>query len=194
MLTNIYSFNDYCTLMEATSGTCVIAFGRYNIPTIGHLKLMNKVSELVKQYDGTGLLFTSHTQDNEKNPLSYPEKISLLRKIVPNNVKVVKTSARRMQDVMNDLANMGFHDIVFVCGDDRVQSFKWLEKDTRFNSVKVISAGARDPESDDFTTTVSASMARKAAKDGDYKTFKKCSPFDDITTQKLYNKLRGILQ
>ncbi len=188
------SFSDYIEICEATSGTCVVTFGRYNIPTIGHLKLMNKVSELVKKYDGIGLLFTSHTQDNEKNPLPYPEKIRLLRKIVPNNIKVVKTSARRMVNVMNDLANMGFRDIIFVCGDDRVQSFKWMETDTRFNSVKIVSAGARDPESDDFTTTVSASMARKAAKDGDYKTFKKCSPFDDITTQKLYDRLREILR
>lgn len=193
-LNNILSFEEYFEICEATSGICVLGFGRLNPITIGHFKLLNKIDELAKKYDGIGLIFVSHSQDPIKNPLPYPEKIKLIKKIAPPNVKVVKTVSRRVQDILGEIYRLGFKDIIFVCGDDRVNDFKWIEKDERFNTAKVVSAGARDPEAEDFTSTVSASMARKAVKDNDYNTFKKCSPFDDFTTQKLYNRLKELMK
>ncbi len=188
------TFNEYTEICEATSGVCVLTFGRTNPPTIGHLKLINKISSEARKVDGTGFLFVSHSQDSEKNPLPYPEKIKLLKKIVPSNVKVVKTVSRKVADVLGEIYRLGFRDIIFIVGDDRVNDFKWIEKDERFNSAKVISAGARDPEAEDFTSTVSASMARKAVKDGNFDLFKRCSPFDANTTKDLYEKLKKYMK
>ena len=189
------SFNEYTEICEATSGMCVFTFGRINPPTIGHLKLINKISELTRKYDGTGLVFVSHSQDSEKNPLPYPEKVKLLRKIVPSNIKVVKTVSRRLTDVVGEIYRLGFRDIICVVGDDRVEGFsKLIDNNERFNSAKVVSAGARDPEAEDFTSTVSASMARKAVKDGNFDLFKRCSPFDANTTKDLYEKLKKYMK
>ena len=184
------SFNEYIDLCEATSGVCVLTFGRVNPPTIGHLKLINKVAEEARKADGTGMIYLSHTQDSEKNPLPYPEKVKLIKKIAPSNIRVVKTVSRRVIDVLGEVYRLGFKDIIFVVGDDRVKDFQWIEKDERFNSAKVVSAGARDPEAEDFTSTVSATMARKAVKNNNYDLFRRCSPFDANTTKDLFEKLK----
>ena len=51
-------------------------FGRFNPPTTGHQLLVNKLKKL----GGDRLLFTSHSNDKLKNPLTHKQKISFLRK------------------------------------------------------------------------------------------------------------------
>ena len=48
-------------------------FGRFNPPTIGHEKLMDKTRRANKNYR----IYASQSQDPKKNPLNFKSKISL---------------------------------------------------------------------------------------------------------------------
>jgi nicotinamide mononucleotide adenylyltransferase len=61
-------------LKEDDRATAVFAFGRFNPPTIGHQKLIQKVQSMTKQVNGKGYIFLSHKQNNKTDPLSFKEK------------------------------------------------------------------------------------------------------------------------
>lgn len=193
------SFGDYLIITEAVESgkKCVISFGRCNPPTKGHVKLFRKVQEIARKNNAKALVFLSHSQDKKKNPLPYTEKLKLVRQIVPSGVEVVKTESRTIQKIFEELDRLGFKDIIFVVGSDRLKDFDWLKRDYRkwysFENVDVVSAGERDSDSEDFVQTVSASMARQAVKDDDRDTFKKCSPFNDSTTRVLFDRLKQLM-
>ena len=193
------SFNDYLIITEAVESgkRCVISFGRCNPPTKGHLKLFKKVQEIARKNNAKALVFLSHTQDRKKNPLPYSDKLKLVKQIVPSGVEVVKTESRTIQKIMEELDGLGFKDVIFVVGSDRLKDFDWLktgyQKWYSFDRFEIVSAGERDVDSEDFVQTVSASMARKAVLDDDRDTFKKCSPFNDSTTRILFDKLKQLL-
>ena len=69
------SFNKFLT--EAKNKGAVFTFGRFNPPTTGHGKLVDK---LKKESSGgyQVMLFTSHSNDPKKNPLSHKDKIKYL--------------------------------------------------------------------------------------------------------------------
>ena len=58
-------------LKEDDDSTAVFAFGRFNPPTIGHQKLIQKVQSMAKQVNGKGFIFLSHKQNNKTDPLSF---------------------------------------------------------------------------------------------------------------------------
>ena len=73
-----------------------------------------------------------------------------------------------------------FNRVVLIAGSDRVKEFesvlnKYNGKEYNFDEIKVVSAGARDPDADDVTG-MSASKMRQAAVDGDVKTIKSGLP------------------
>jgi FAD synthase len=63
------------TLNEAKTSTAVVTFGRFNPPTIGHQKLVDKVVAVAKAKRAIPLVYASHSSDKKKNPLSYDSKI-----------------------------------------------------------------------------------------------------------------------
>lgn len=190
------SFEEFCLITEAVESgkTCVMTFGRCNPPTVGHKKLFQKVADEAKKNKAKAFVFLSHTQDNKKNPLDYDTKLSVIKKIVPSGVEVVRTSSRNLTQIFAEIDKWGFKDVIFIVGSDRVNDFKWIKDGFRkwysFEHFEILSAGERDTDSDDFVSTVSASMARNAVMDDDYDTFKKCCPFD---TKKMYDKIKKAL-
>ena len=58
-------------LREDDRATAVFAFGRFNPPTIGHQKLIEKVQSMAKQVNGKGFIFLSHKQNNKTDCLLY---------------------------------------------------------------------------------------------------------------------------
>ena len=62
-------------LREDDRSTAVFAFGRFNPPTIGHQKLINKVVSMTQQVNGKGFLFLSQKQNNKTDPLTFAEKL-----------------------------------------------------------------------------------------------------------------------
>ena len=55
-------------ISEAKQRPAVFSFGRFNPPTIGHGKLVDKLNKVSKSVKGDPMIFTSHSNDKRKNP------------------------------------------------------------------------------------------------------------------------------
>jgi len=151
----------------------VIAFGRMNPPTIGHEKLVAKIKSEARKNRATPMLFLSHSQDKKKNPLSYEDKIRLSQKAFGKMVQ--KSNARTIIDVAKQLEKQ-YDELIVIGGSDRVADFQKLldtynGKDYAFEKITVMSAGERDPDSDDVSG-MSASKLRSLAQTGNFSQFK----------------------
>lgn len=158
------------SLFELKQNTAVFAFGRLNPPTIGHRALV----ETIKKQKGEHFLFLSHKQHKKTDPLSYEQKAMFARKSFPN-ITVGDSSVRTIMDAMKKLESMGFKNIIYVAGSDRVQSFesllnKYNNIEYNFESINIVSAGERDPDGEGVQG-ISASKMREAAMNNDYNTF-----------------------
>lgn len=167
------------TISEAVKkDTAVIAFGRMNPPTIGHEKLVNKVINEAISRNGDPLIYLSKTQDSDKNPLTYDQKMRYAKAFFGKNY-IITSRARTIIEVAKELDGVYEH-LVVVVGSDRLREFKSLMtryngKDYTFKTLDVISAGERDPDVEG-ATGMSASKMRAAAEDGDLKSFTKGVP------------------
>lgn len=173
--------------------TAVITFGRFNPIQIGHEKLVNKVINEAIQRKATPMVFMSHSQDKKKNPLSYDDKIQYARKAFGK--AVVKSKARTIIEVAKELTGK-FDNLVVVVGQDRIKEFdtllnKYNGKEFNFNSIEVVSAGQRDPDSEGVKG-MSASKMRKFAQEGNFDEFKKGLPRKLVSQAKeIYDAVRS---
>ena len=164
-------------LDEAVKNTAVITFGRMNPVTIGHEKLVAKVASEAAKRKADAHVFLSHSQDKKKNPLSYDDKIKHAQKAFGAIVR--KSNAKTIIQIAQQLQSK-YKDLVLVVGSDRVKEFDTLlnrynGKDYNFDSISVVSAGDRDPDSEDVSG-MSASKMRAAVASGDFSAFKKGLP------------------
>ena len=158
--------------------TCYFTFGRFNPPTIGHEKLIRTVEKEAGSDDY--LIYPSQTFDKPKNPLPYAYKVDILQKMFPWAKIETAACCNTIIKVAQDMMMKDYSDIVMVVGSDRVTDFdKLLQKqnkiDYTFNSIKVISAGERDPDADG-AAGMSASKMREAAEQGKFTDFAKGIP------------------
>ena len=164
-------------LVEARGDDVTFTFGRFNPPTIGHLKLMDATQKGGRNYR----VYASHSQDGNKNPLPYQTKVNYMKRMFPKHSRNIKSDkALTAIDVAVKLHDEGFKNLTMVVGSDRVGEFKKLlqkyngVKSTHglydFKTIKVKSAGERDPDAEGISG-MSASKMRKAAQNNDYKSF-----------------------
>ena len=182
--------------VEKTKGTLTIAFGRFNPPTTGHEKLLDKVAS--SSDDNDYIIVPSRSQDAKKNPLDPDTKVSVMQKMFPkhkNNIVNDKNN-RTIFDVLKKAHTDGYTNVRILGGADRVKEFEKLTgnyngKLYNFDNVEVMSAGARDPDSEDVTG-MSASKQRKAAAEGDIKAFMKGVPksLSQKDAEELFKKIR----
>ena len=186
--------------VEKTKGTLTIAFGRFNPPTTGHEKLLDTVA--TSSDDGDYVIIPSRSQDKKKNPLDPDTKVSVMRQMFPkHSEKIVNDpSNRTIFDVLKRAHLDGYTNVRIIGGADRVKEFENLSgnyngKLYQFDNIEVRSAGERDPDAEDDVTGMSASKQRKAAAEGDYKTFRKGVPasMNDKQAKELYNTLRSAM-
>jgi RNA polymerase sigma factor (sigma-70 family) len=182
-------------LFEAPSKTAVIAFGRLNPPTIGHAKLV----DAIKSHNGDHYLFLSQTQKPKTDPLDFATKMKFAKQFFPD-VNVGHQSVRTPVQALEKMQSLGYTDIIFVAGSDRVDGFQKLfdtyngQPDKsgnvpfKFNSIKVVSAGERDPDADG-AEGMSASKMRAAAAAGDLEAFAQGVP-DKKLAQTMYDAVR----
>ena len=182
--------------VEKTKGTLTIAFGRFNPPTTGHEKLLDTVASSSDEDDY--MIVPSRSQDNKKNPLDADTKVSVMQKMFPKHKNKIVNDAnnRTIFDVLKKAHNDGYTNVRIVGGGDRVKEFDKLANDYngklyQFDNVEVMSAGDRDPDSDDVTG-MSASKQRKAAAEGDIKSFMKGVPksLSQKDAEELFKKIR----
>lgn len=165
-------------LQEAAAGRlAVFTFGRFNPPTVGHEKLVDRVKKTAMERGGTPFVFLSHTNDKNKNPLSYKQKTWLAKRAFGNVVRV--SNSKTIYDIAREL-NKNFDRIVMVVGSDRVTEFQRMlttanGKDFQFADIHVISAGERDPDSLGVAG-MSAELMRNYAASGNLSMFAKGLP------------------
>jgi hypothetical protein len=184
--------------VEKTKGTLTIAFGRFNPPTTGHEKLLDTVS--TSSDDGDYVIVPSRSQDPKKNPLDPDTKVSIMRQMYPkHSEKIINDPANRtIFDVLKKAHNDGYTNVRIIGGGDRVKEFENLSgnyngKLYAFDNIEVRSAGERDPDAEDDVSGMSASRQRKAAAEGDFKTFAKGVPstMNQKQARELFNTLRS---
>ena len=184
--------------VEKTKGTLTVAFGRFNPPTTGHEKLLNTVAS--SSDDGDYIIVPSRTQDKKKNPLDADTKVSVMRQMFPqHSERIVNDPANRtIFDVLKKAHMDGYANVRIIGGADRVKEFEKLTgnyngKLYQFDNVEVRSAGERDPDAEDDVTGMSASKQRKAAAEGDFKTFAKGVPstMNQKQAKELYTMIRA---
>jgi hypothetical protein len=164
-------------LFEAPAKKAVLAFGRLNPPTIGHEKLVGQI----KKYDGDHYLFLSQTQKPKTDPLDFATKLKFAKQSFPG-INVGHQSVRTPVQALEMLQGLGYTDLIFVAGSDRVDGFQKMF-DTyngkpdksgkipfKFNTLKVVSAGERDPDAEG-AEGMSASKMRLAAAEGNLEAF-----------------------
>ena len=182
--------------VKKTKGTLTIAFGRFNPPTTGHEKLLDTVAS--SSDDNDYMIVPSRTQDKKKNPLDADTKVSVMQKMFPKHKdKIVNDKANRtIFDVLKKAHTDGYANVRILGGADRVKEFEKLTgnyngKLYQFDKLEIKSAGDRDPDSDDVTG-MSASKQRKAAAEGDIKTFMKGVPksLNQKDAEELFKKIR----
>lgn len=193
---DIPNFENTEELKESTEKgkTCVFTFGRYQPPTKGHLKVWEKVADT----EGDAhYIYTSHTKDKKKNPLDYNTKVGLIESALKENsinAEIVESEAKTIIDVVVDIANKGFTDIIFVGGSDRLNDIVTLIQkyndvpnkegnSYHFDTIEGVSAGERDPDSDSLEG-VSGTKIRQFALDNDFESFKNNLAFSDESTAK----------
>ena len=182
--------------VEKTKGTLTIAFGRFNPPTTGHEKLLDTVAS--SSDDNDYMIIPSRTQDKKKNPLDADTKVSVMQKMFPKHKDKIVNDAnnKTIFDVLKKAHTDGYANVRILGGADRVKEFEKLTgnyngKLYQFDKLEIKSAGDRDPDSDDITG-MSASKQRKAAAEGDIKTFMKGVPksLNQKDAEELFKKIR----
>ncbi|RPG12888.1 MAG: hypothetical protein CBD92_000810 [Pelagibacteraceae bacterium TMED232] len=189
-------------LKEDDRATAVFAFGRFNPPTIGHQKLLDKVLATAQKLNGKGYIFLSQKQNNQTDPLSFKEKQDYIQMFYPNLAigdAGVKTIIQALQKIQAE----GRTRIVMIAGSDRVAEFEKLLNQYngkpdkqgndlyKFDKIDVVSAGERDPDQEG-ATGASASKARELANKGQEQEFSKIIMGGD-TGKKLYNIIQDRL-
>ncbi len=188
-------------LSEAASPKAIVfAFGRFNPPTNGHEKLMDKVASVSK--GGTYRIYPSQSTDPKKNPLKFDEKVKFMRKMFPKHARsiIADKSVKTAIDVVSKLYDEGYTKVTMIVGSDRVSEFETLLN--KYNGVKarhgyfnfkdgvqIVSAGERDPDADNVSG-MSASKLRSAASANDFEVFSKGMPSGYKDAQSLFNAIR----
>ena len=179
------------------SETLTVVFGRFNPPTVGHEKLLSAAKKV--SVGGDLKIYPSRTQDPKKNPLDPDMKISFMKKMFPDYEEdiVNDDEMRSIFNVLVTAAEQGYANVNIVVGSDRQSEFDNLAQKYNgelydFELINVISAGARDADSEGVEG-MSASKMRKAVMDDDFEAFRKGTPksLDDGDTQALFDAVRS---
>ena len=102
----------------------VMAFGRMNPPTTGHLKLIHKVKDVAEKHHAGHTVVVSHSQDSKKNPLSGEQKVKHLNRYSPGTH--FKSASKEHPTILHHAAAAyaaGAEHLHVVAGSDRHELF-----------------------------------------------------------------------
>ena len=171
---------------ESTGRPVVMAFGRMNPPTTGHLKLIDKVKSTAERLGAKHTVIVSHSQDSKKNPLSGEQKIKHLKRYSPS--VHFETSSKESPTIMHAAAKLhaaGHDHLHVIAGSDRVKEMHDLLHKYNgvegkhgyynFKKITVHSAGHRDPDAEG-AEGMSGTKMREHAKNKDFSSFRQGVP------------------
>lgn len=173
----------------------VVAWGRFNPPTIGHEKLIEAVARIANRDDY--FIYPTHTQKKPKDPLPSDLKVEYMHLMFPKHKdhiiydRDINTIIKLLQKYQGT-----YEDLTLIAGSDRVPQYESLISkyngiEYTYRHLEVVSAGERDPDADG-ASGMSASKMREAAKQSDVLAFRKGIPktLDQSNTLALYNAVR----
>lgn len=163
------------------SKTAVFAFGRFNPISTGHELLANRVADVAKEHGGKAIIVASATTDSKKNPLKVTDKVKYMKKAFAG-VEIYaanKFSPATFMGVAKAL-DKDYDNLIMVAGSDRIAEYTKIlnaynGKEYNYKSIKVISAGERDPDAEGVTG-ISGTKLREAAAKDDFKKFRMGTP------------------
>ena len=163
--------------IELESRVCYFTFGRFHPPTIGHKENFLAVKKAAKGHDYR--IYISQTVDKKgTNPLDPDTKLKYMIKMFPEHRGKIFSGPRDPTAVFQHIMQDGYHEAYFLVGSDRVKAMQWVKnynhKDYSFRKMDIISSGERDADGDTFA--ISGTKMRRAAKVGDFTTFRKGIP------------------
>ena len=182
--------------MPSSEGV-VVVFGRFNPPTVGHQKLLDKAASEASRLGYDFKIYPSRSVDAKKNPLQPGAKIEYMKKMFSDYEESITDdpNARTIFDVLVAAANLGYKGVTIVVGQDRLSEFQSLAQKYNgdlynFEDLQVISAGARDPDSEGIEG-MSASKMRDAVAKDDFKAFAKGIPnIGNMEKKNLFNLIQ----
>jgi len=153
-----------------------------NPPTIGHAKLV----DAVKAQGGDPYIFLSQSQKPKTDPLAFADKLRYAKFFFPE-VTIGNPEVKTIIQALQKIDALGYDNLVYVAGSDRVPAFeelinKYNGVEYNFKSIKVVSAGERDPDADG-AEGMSASKMRAAAAAGDLESFKQGVPNQEVADE-----------
>jgi cytidyltransferase-like protein len=180
------SFLELYEEKNATHNPVVMAFGRMNPPTTGHLKLIDKVRSEAEKRGAKHTVIISHSQDSKKNPLSAAQKLKHLKRYSPGtHFEASSTEAPTFLHHASRLYAKGHDHLVMVAGSDRVKQYQKLLNDYNgkkgshgyynFKKIEVVSAGHRDPDAEG-AEGMSGTKMREHAKHNNFSGFREGVP------------------
>ena len=177
---------------ETADKEVFFAFGRFNPPTAGHEKLLEKMSLLAK--GNPYRVYVSHTEGTSSSPLPYAEKIKWMRKLFPKHARsIILDEADSLQAVCTRLHEQGFTKITMVTSTDRIveqttilenyngQTLK--ENFYNFKTISVVSGADSDPDAE--------VKMRTAASSNDLDAFSRGLPSLFRESEDLFNAVRN---
>jgi hypothetical protein len=184
------------------SNTAVLTYGRMNPPTIGHVKLSQKIQLESKTRVADPFIFLSPTQNAKKDPLNSNRKLYYAKKVLGKNITIeVKPN---IFVALSDLYSKGYENAIIVVGSDRIPEFsKVVPKYNgvegkahgfyNFENIEFVSSGDRDPDAEGVEG-MSASKLRGFATSGDFDDFKQGTGLSDKDAKSLYNEIRKAMK
>ena len=190
-------------MTEEKGDTAIFTFGRFNPPTLGHEKLVIAVANVARREGGEYFVYPSHSQDPKKNPLDQTTRVKYMKKMFPKHKEnIITSTGKTALEIASELHDKKYTNLVMVVGSDRVKEFQSMldryngdENKAHgfydFDTIKVVSAGERDPDAEGVSG-MSASKMRQSAVEGDFKTFRSGIPssLNDKDTKKMFNDIR----
>lgn len=176
----------------------VVVFGRFNPPTIGHQKLLDKAAKVAEKKGYELRVYPSRSQDAKKNPLTPDMKISYMRQMFPDHADYIidDSKSKTIFNVLTSANEEGHNNMIIMVGADRLGEFQGLSHKYNgelynYDELEVVSAGDRDPDAEG-AEGMSASKLRLAAAEGDFLKFAKGVPdtLGNMEKIELFNVLR----
>ena len=163
---------------------------------------MDIAAAAAEQEESDYIIVPSRSQDAKKNPLDPSDKVEYMRKAFPDHADSIvdDDKTRTIFDVLKSAYGKGYSTVNVVVGSDRVKEFENLANKYNgqlynFDKINIVSAGERSADAKGVEG-MSASKLRKAAMDGDYKSFRSgiSKNLDDKTAKKLFNTVQNAMK
>ena len=154
--------------------TVTLVFGRFNPPSKGHKKLLDKAKEVAA--DGELFVYPSRVQDDANNPLAPDSKIRFMERIFPDYKKQIKNDPDVISifDALVMFSEDGYQVANIITGSNKMSEFDRLSNQYNgkmydFEQINVIPSDTTDP---DYTEGSDSSKMRKAALEDDFQKFR----------------------